>query len=107
MRALVCHSATRRRGPGIISVCRAWVFCRGWAALIVDGAEYRVFTVSGKDGSVDGQPGVLRKRVVDGAVCTEQIPPSGLVADLLCVAAEIVEDARVESVRRANPDTLA
>jgi len=90
------------RHPGEVGVC-----IDHWAALIVDGAEYRVFTVSGKDGSVDGQPGVLRKRVVDGAVCTEQIPPSGLVADLLCVAAEIVEDARVESVRRANPDTLA
>jgi dipeptidase E len=90
------------RHPGEVGIC-----IDHWAALIVDGERYRVFTVSGKDGSVGGQPGVLRKRVVDGAVSTEHPPPSGLVADLLCVATEIVEDERVERVRRANPDTLA
>lgn len=85
-----------------------------WAALVVEGDKYRVYSEPGEGGSVlsdgtlaidgSGKPGIWIKRVVDGKVHSVVAPIEGNLADLLRPAEEIVEDPRVELCRKANPD---
>ncbi len=77
-----------------------------FAALVVDGEDYRVVSIESQSGSVDGQPGVLRKTVVDGQVAVETAPGVGKVRDLLRPADAIVEDPHLPAARAANPDDL-
>eukprot|EP01062_Namystynia_karyoxenos_P038692 TRINITY_DN28114_c0_g1_i1.p1 TRINITY_DN28114_c0_g1~~TRINITY_DN28114_c0_g1_i1.p1 ORF type:complete len:342 (+),score=111.05 TRINITY_DN28114_c0_g1_i1:66-1028(+) len=97
------------RHPGETAVC-----IDHWAALIVEGENYRVFSLPGREGSAlpdgsfsaerKGRPGVWRKQVEGGAVVTTLVPPEGKLADLLREPTEVVPDPRVEAVRAANPD---
>ena len=82
-----------------------------WAALVIEGDEYAVLSVSGKAGSVSadstfqpgkGKPGIWLKQVVDGSVKTTLVPASGKVSDILRQATEIVDDPRVTACRAAN-----
>ena len=84
-----------------------------FAALVVDGEDYRVISIAGREGSVDGErfspdrrgrPGMWKKTVVDGNVQAAVVPAVGKVRDLLRPAAAIVEDPRLAAVRAANPD---
>jgi dipeptidase E len=84
-----------------------------FAALVVDGEDYRVISIEDREGSVDkghfspdrrGQPGIWRKTVVDGKVQAVVAPAAGKVCDLLSKADAIVEDARLTAARAANPD---
>lgn len=84
------------------------------AALVVEGDNYRVFTLPDKDGSVmengelslerGGKPGLWLKSVgSDGKVTHAQVPQSGSLSELLRVAVEIVEDTTAVEGRRENP----
>lgn len=83
-----------------------------FAALIVDGEDYRVIAVAGREGSVDGErfapqrqgkPGVWKKTVVEGKVQASVVPETGKVRDLLSKATAIEEDPRLAAARAANP----
>ena len=74
-----------------------------FAALVIDGETYRVISVEGQTGSVEGKPGVWRKTVVDDQVCAMVVPEAGSTLDLLRVADAIVEDLRLAAARAANP----
>lgn len=95
-----------------------------WAALVVEGDDYRVLSLEGKVGSVmtnpdtgkdefrvdSGIPGIWIKTVVtveDESVVTSRVcPPQGKVGDILRVASEIVRDTEaIELCRRANPSS--
>jgi len=88
-----------------------------WAALVVDGDAYRVYSEPGEGGSVlpdgtlavdgSGKPGVWTKRVVDGKVHAKVAPVEGKIADLLRPASVILTDPRVDVCRKANPDDAA
>jgi dipeptidase E len=84
-----------------------------FAALVVDGEDYRVISIEDREGSVDagrfspdrrGKPGIWRKTVVDGKVQAAVVPATGKVRDLLRQADAIVEDVRLTAARAANPD---
>jgi dipeptidase E len=86
-----------------------------WAALVVEGTEFRVFSLDGKPGSVGpdgsfcrsgaGVPGIFKKSVVNGKVCAAAVPQSGgKLIDLLEPAQHVVEDNLVDECRLANPD---
>ena len=84
-----------------------------YAALIVDGEDYRVISIEGREGSVDegcfspdrkGKPGIWRKTVVDGQVQATVVPVRGKLRDLLSKAETIVVDPRLRAARAANPD---
>ncbi len=77
-----------------------------FAALVVDGEDYRVISIEGQNGSVDGKPGIWRKTAVDGQVQAVAVPTLGKVSDLLNKADTIVEDPRLAAARAANPDDL-
>ncbi|PON15234.1 hypothetical protein C2W62_24915 [Candidatus Entotheonella serta] len=77
-----------------------------FAAFVVDGENYRVMSIEGQSGSVNGQPGVMRKTVVNGLVQKEIVPAFGKLRDLLSPAEAIVEDPRLSAARVANPDDL-
>ena len=89
-----------------------------FAALIVEGDNYRVLSLEDRPGSVleredgvssfsrtrDGKPGVWTKDVLSsGELSTTLAPSAGLLKDLVKVAAEISEDPGVISVRATNP----
>ena len=88
-----------------------------WAALVVEGEEYRVVSLEGKSGSVHpngvdfcpnddgGLPGIWIKKVgQDGKVHSRVCPKQGKVKDLLQHASEIVEATEdVERCRKGNP----
>eukprot|EP00927_Polykrikos_kofoidii_P072277 TRINITY_DN68411_c0_g1_i1.p1 TRINITY_DN68411_c0_g1~~TRINITY_DN68411_c0_g1_i1.p1 ORF type:complete len:359 (-),score=65.35 TRINITY_DN68411_c0_g1_i1:185-1261(-) len=84
------------------------------AALVIEGACYRVFALDDEPGSVladgafsperSGRPGIWLKEVVDGVVVGRPVPAEGRLSDLLKVADGLVDDPRVESCRNANPD---
>lgn len=74
-----------------------------YAALVIDGEDYRVVSVEGREGSVEGQPGVWRKTVVDGAIQATVAPSAGKADALLKEASTIVEDSRLAEARAANP----
>lgn len=103
------------RHPGETGIC-----FDHWAALIVEGENYKIICPEGKEGSVVGEagsetfsadrlgrPGIWRKRVQDSTVVTELVPAAGKIADLLVRASEIVPDPRLERARCENPDDLA
>lgn len=84
-----------------------------FAALVVDGEDYRVISIADREGSVDagrfspdrrGRPGIWIKTVVDGKVQAVVAPAAGKVRDLLRPADAIVEDVRLTAARAANPD---
>ena len=84
-----------------------------FAALVVQGEDYRVISIEDREGSVDagrfspdrkGKPGIWKKIVVDGKVQATVVPAAGKVRDLLKKADAIVEDARLTAARAANPD---
>lgn len=99
-----------------------------WAALVVEGAEYRVLAVPGKPGSVlggdaapdgtrqpvhfsrdgKGRPGVWTKDVQedDGSVVVVAscVPEVGRLEDILRPATVITSDPREDLARAANPD---
>jgi len=87
-----------------------------WAALVVEGDKYRVWTMEGEQGSVGadgtftepntvpaGKPGIFVKDVVAGVVQVSLAPSSGLLSDLFKPATAMVEDPNVASERIANP----
>ena len=88
-----------------------------WAALVLEGDDYSVLSVSGKPGSVvageggaaprfsagEGTPGIWLKEVVDGAVRASLVAPTGRVCDILRPATAIDEDPRVATARLENP----
>ncbi len=74
-----------------------------YAALVVDGEDYRVISIEGREGSVEGRPGVWRKTVVDGEVQAAMTAAAGKVCELLREADAIVEDTRLAEARTANP----
>jgi len=96
------------RHPGELGLC-----IDHWAALIVEGDNYRVFKVPDKEGSVkggmfsaarEGVPGIWLKSVSgDGEVVATLAPTSGRLSELLRRATAVVEDTRVETCRRENP----
>ena len=83
-----------------------------WAALVLEGDEYSVLSVSGKPGSVvageggaaprfsagEGAPGIWLKEVVDGAVRASLVAPTGRVCDILRPATAIVSRAIVAGI---------
>jgi dipeptidase E len=84
-----------------------------FAALIIDGEDYRVISIEGREGSVDegrfsperqGKPGIWKKTVVDGQVQATVVPATGKLRDLLSMAEAMVEDPRLAAARAANPD---
>ena len=85
-----------------------------WAALVVDGNEYQVLAVEGKEGSVlqdggfsadrAGVPGIWVKDVVNGAVVRSLVPETGKLSELLRPASAITPDPRLQAARDANPD---
>lgn len=97
------------RHPGERGIC-----IDHWAALVVEGEDYRVISLDGKPGSVledgsfsaarEGRPAMWTKDVVDGVVVTRLVPEAGKVADLLLHPAEIVDDPAAAECRAANPD---
>jgi dipeptidase E len=86
-----------------------------WAALVVDGENYKVLQLSGKPGSVmtdgswngtrQGLPGVWVKEVEDGVVVTTLAPASGKLGGLLRVTAneDLVVDPNVRVCEQENP----
>jgi dipeptidase E len=84
-----------------------------FAALVVDGEDYRVISIEGREGSVDkgrfspdrqGKPGIWKKTVVNGQVQATVIPATGKRRELVSKADVIVEDPRLAAARAANPD---
>lgn len=82
-----------------------------WAALVIEGEEYHVLSISGKVGSVGadstfqpgkGKPGIWLKQVVGGSVKATLVPASGKVSDILRPATSIVDDPRVGECRAEN-----
>ena len=83
-----------------------------WAALVLEGDEYSVLSVSGKPGSVvageggaaprfsagEGAPGIWLKEVVDGAVRASLVAPTGRVCDILRPATAIVSRAIIAGI---------
>lgn len=103
------------RHPGETGIC-----LDHWAALVIEGEEYRIIYPEGKEGSVAGdpgketfsaerlgRPGIWRKFVRDGLVSCELVPMEGKIADLLVPASEVQPDPRVVVARAENPDDLA
>eukprot|EP01065_Artemidia_motanka_P005970 TRINITY_DN12903_c0_g1_i1.p1 TRINITY_DN12903_c0_g1~~TRINITY_DN12903_c0_g1_i1.p1 ORF type:complete len:337 (+),score=134.92 TRINITY_DN12903_c0_g1_i1:54-1013(+) len=90
------------------------IFIDHWAALLVDGADYSVLSLDGKEGSQlpdgsfsekrEGRPGVWRARVEDGCVVRDLVPQRGKMAELLAEPTAVVQDPRLAEVRAANPD---
>jgi dipeptidase E len=93
-----------------------------WAALVVDGAEYRVVSVPNKSGSVhpvtkefcrdaSGVPGAWIKEVVDDdgldVIETSLVPSHGRLQDILTQPSFMVKDPLVDICRMENPDLLA
>jgi dipeptidase E len=93
-----------------------------WAALVVEGDDYRVLSLHGKMGSVrtnpdtgkeefsveSGIPGIWIKTVVtvdnQTVVASRVCPPQGKLSDILRVASAIVRDTEaIDICRRANP----
>jgi dipeptidase E len=88
-----------------------------WAALVVDGEAYSVFTVDGKPGSVmddetfsetqQGKPGIWIKDAGSGgkAIKTTLAPSQGLLKDLLRqpTGGSTTEDPRLSLARKENP----
>lgn len=85
-----------------------------FAALVVDGPNYRVVSLDDKEGTNrngqfvedgSGQPAVWIKRVVNGSVQSQLCPPQGQLKDILAVATSVVEDKdATQKCRRANRD---
>jgi dipeptidase E len=93
-----------------------------WAALVVDGAEYRVVSVPNKPGSVhpvtkewcrdaSGVPGVWIKEVVNDSgndiIETTLVSPHGKLQDILAYPSSMVKDPLADICRMENPDLLA
>ena len=88
-----------------------------FAALEIDGTEFRVLSIPGQTGSVDvgggggggGKvPGVWINYVDDDGIVESKVcPRSGKVSDLLQMlkypAKHLVHDKRVKLCRKANP----
>mmetsp|Transcript_25580 Transcript_25580/g.41983 ORF Transcript_25580/g.41983 Transcript_25580/m.41983 type:complete len:461 (+) Transcript_25580:117-1499(+) len=90
-----------------------------FAALIVDGPNFEVLSLTDKEGTVkkvddntfefvedgSGDPGVWIKQAVNGKVVSRVCPPRGQLKDILRVASTIVEDEEAtRQCRMANPD---
>jgi len=86
-----------------------------WAALFIDGEEYRVLSLEDNEGSVkngkdfvtdgSGVPGIWIKEVINGVVHQRVCPPQGRLTDLLRVAEDIVQDEEaLRQCRLENPD---
>jgi dipeptidase E len=86
-----------------------------WAALVVDGPNYRVVSLEDKEGTLSddgefvddgsGVPGVWIKEAVDGKVVARVCPPEGKLTDILRVATNIQEDHQAaRRCRLGNPD---
>jgi dipeptidase E len=84
-----------------------------FAALVVDGDDYRVVSPEGRPGSSDGdgaahgqrgRPAIWRMTVVDGHVRSRLLPAQGGVARVLTPADTITDDPRLAAARAANPD---
>mmetsp|Transcript_26481 Transcript_26481/g.25355 ORF Transcript_26481/g.25355 Transcript_26481/m.25355 type:complete len:355 (-) Transcript_26481:102-1166(-) len=90
-----------------------------WAALVVDGDDYRVISLPDREGSVlqsngeaqfsverKGIPGIWIKNVINKSIEIKLVPSEGKISDLLRFATIIVKDERVELCRRLNPTPL-
>jgi dipeptidase E len=88
-----------------------------WAAIIVDGDEYRVTSRANRTGSVgpdghftanfsQGRPGAWAMAIsaTDGALKRTLVPEKGRVADLFRAARYVVESAMLKVARMQNPD---
>ena len=75
-----------------------------FAALVIDAGNYEVIAPKGRNGSVEGQPGVWRKTVVRREVRARAIPKRGKVSELLQRAAFLSQDPGLADARAANPD---
>merc|ERR1719201_2788260 len=87
-----------------------------WAALVIDGENYRVVSRKGYPGSVlpdgsfsvnrSGLPGMWRLGIdiATGKLQRTLVPAKGLVADLIIKPRWIVEDSQVVVARGQNPD---
>jgi dipeptidase E len=124
---LICPHHDRVQSNGVLRLadframmerhpCEVGIGIDHFAALEIDGTEYRVLSIPGQTGSVDvgggsggGKvPGVWINYVDDdGIVHSKVCPRSGKVFDLLQVlkypAKHIVVDKRVKMCRKANP----
>ena len=84
-----------------------------FAALVIDGDQYRVISLEGKPGSVldtetfsptrEGKPGCWTKDVVEGKVKTALVPTEGSLASLVRKATEMTDDPGLAVVRSSNP----
>ena len=85
-----------------------------FAALVLSDGDYQVLSLPDKPGSLmpdgtndpgKGVPGVWIKSVAaDGiAILEKSLPKTGPISSLLLPAREIVQDARLEAARAANP----
>ena len=87
-----------------------------WAAVVIEGARYRVVSRDGFPGSVGydgsfsanrtGAPGLWRLRLdVDSGLLERTLPPQqGAVSDLLAPPKYIVQDSQLAVARAQNPD---
>ena len=85
-----------------------------FAALIVDGEQFRVLSLEDRPGSVlpdgthsaerEGKPGIWIKEVQEGSsIKTTLVPPQGSLSDIFREASMIIEDGSCETIRTANP----
>jgi hypothetical protein len=85
-----------------------------WAALVIDGGNYRVVSRKGQPGSdKDGQfaqdrsgvPGIWKLQITEtGELLRSLVPMSGHVKDILPPPRYIAPDGMVEVARAQNPD---
>lgn len=84
-----------------------------FAALVIDGDDFRVISIADREGSIDGErfspdrkgkPGIWKKTVVNGNVQASVVPAAGKVRDLLKKADAVVQDPHLAAARAANPD---
>ncbi len=123
---LICPHHDRVQSNGVLRLtdfrsmmkrhsCEVGIGIDHFAALEIDGTEFRVLSIPGQTGSVDvgggsgGKvPGVWINYVDDdGIVQSKVCPRSGKVSDLLQMlkypAKHLVHDKRVKLCRKANP----
>jgi dipeptidase E len=87
-----------------------------WAALSIEGEKYQVISPNGKEGSVledgtfsearEGRAGVWILDCEQENVIRTLVPSTGNIIDLLKPATAVVEDARIEAIRKQNPGNI-
>mmetsp|Transcript_24673 Transcript_24673/g.32132 ORF Transcript_24673/g.32132 Transcript_24673/m.32132 type:complete len:339 (+) Transcript_24673:46-1062(+) len=100
--------AMLKRHPGEQGIC-----IDHYCALVIDNGKYRVVSLEGKSGSVEGKPGVWLKNVVvtnddeeKKTVIEAKSLSEGNLDDILKEATSIQQDPLVEQCRAENPSNF-